>query len=165
MKESLVDAIKQSNQKLLRKLLVAGESVNAIDAKGNTPLMVATMERDLDSLHMLLEFGADPNLVNHAGKTAYDLALETGDRLIANVLAPVTFEPYSVQTVVTDAFTTLFGDSGPKLEKLIKGRKKNKAKIKKALDQYSSLQKQERPPQQEDGFSPLTPMKKKTKGR
>ena len=54
----------------LRGALDHGDSANARDAAGNTPLMHAAMYGDVSSLRLLLERGADVNATNAAGATA-----------------------------------------------------------------------------------------------
>jgi uncharacterized protein len=55
----------------VRRLLdVTSDLVNARDQRGSTPLMQAAMYRDVAMLEVLLERGADVNLVNNDGATA-----------------------------------------------------------------------------------------------
>jgi ankyrin repeat protein len=54
----------------LRTALDNGMSVNARDAQGNTPLILAAAYSDAASVKVLLERGADVNAVNQAGATA-----------------------------------------------------------------------------------------------
>jgi len=52
-------------------LIEAGADVNAVDDRGMTPLMAATLyERDRQNLILLLEAGADVNAVFEDGSTA-----------------------------------------------------------------------------------------------
>lgn len=54
--------------------------------EGNTPLTEAAFGGSARIVRTLLEHGADPNVRNHAGKTALALALEKGNRDAADVL-------------------------------------------------------------------------------
>ncbi|PRW59698.1 ankyrin repeat and kinase domain-containing 1 [Chlorella sorokiniana] len=65
--------------KMLRLLLgsrkLASSAVNAAEAdQGFTPLMLAARKGNAECVQMLLDAGADPAAVNHAGKTAHDIA-------------------------------------------------------------------------------------------
>lgn len=50
--------------------------LNALDANGETPLFYAVREGKIDNCAFLIEEGADINIKNNAGKTAYDIAIE-----------------------------------------------------------------------------------------
>lgn len=50
--------------------LTEGADVNAPDAGGNTPLIIASMSAGPDCVKLLLERGADPNAANKVGATA-----------------------------------------------------------------------------------------------
>src|SRR5579871_4223348 len=53
------------------ELLATNEAVNAVNAKGDTPLHYAAALGDYDSAQILLENGANPNTVNNKGFTPY----------------------------------------------------------------------------------------------
>lgn len=61
---------------VVRLLLEAGAEVDARSPDGWTALMIAAAHRDEAFVDALLEAGAEVTLSNHAGATAYDLALD-----------------------------------------------------------------------------------------
>src|SRR5262249_29004814 len=66
----LVTAIRDADVYAVRKLIENGADVNARDAEGNTPLMVASFYSSPNCVALLLEKGADANAANQAGVTA-----------------------------------------------------------------------------------------------
>ena len=56
----------------LRDLLKFGAAVNHMDAEGNTALHYAVRAMDLDSMKVLLTYGANPMFKNEDGETPYD---------------------------------------------------------------------------------------------
>lgn len=63
-------AIRGGDVHQLRAALDRGESANARDTKGNTPLMLAAVYGDVASMRLLIERGADINATNNSGATA-----------------------------------------------------------------------------------------------
>lgn len=55
-------------------LIERGADVNAVNAQGVTPLMIASARGNLPMIGLLLEAGADPTMTSKAGKTAIDIA-------------------------------------------------------------------------------------------
>jgi ankyrin repeat protein len=66
----LSTALRNGDVRALRELLDRGAPVNARDAAGNTPLILAAAYADASSLRLLLDRGADVNVANAAGATA-----------------------------------------------------------------------------------------------
>ena len=60
-------------QKMAERLIRAGADVNAKDRSGETPLYQSAMHSDIDLVQLLLANGADPNIRNNDGRTAYAL--------------------------------------------------------------------------------------------
>jgi ankyrin repeat protein len=70
----------------VQQLLDLGRWTDKPDSNGLTPLMIATLNRDILMVRLLLERGADPNLQAPGGDTALDMALELGEGEIERVL-------------------------------------------------------------------------------
>ena len=68
----LVTAIRDADAQAVRKLIENGADVNARDAEGNTPLILASFYASPKCVALLLEKGADANAANKAGVTALD---------------------------------------------------------------------------------------------
>jgi ankyrin repeat protein len=66
----LVTAIRNADVRALRKLLDDGADVNARDAEGDTPLILASFYATPACVELLIEKGADVNAANKAGVTA-----------------------------------------------------------------------------------------------
>lgn len=72
----LSDAINNGELTAVRRLVKTdniSEFINYANAKGETPLMLAALKKDLVMAQHLLSAGADPLLKNTEGKTAWDL--------------------------------------------------------------------------------------------
>lgn len=66
----LVAAIRDADAQTVRRIVEGGADVNARDAEGNTPLILASFYAGPPCVVLLLEKGADPNAANVAGVTA-----------------------------------------------------------------------------------------------
>jgi ankyrin repeat protein len=66
----LVTAIRDADAQAVRKLIEIGADVNARDAEGNTPLILASFYASPNCVAVLLEKGAEANAANKAGVTA-----------------------------------------------------------------------------------------------
>ncbi len=70
------------------KLLIdAGLDVDAQNAKGETPLMLATRNKHLDTIRMLLRHNATSDIVDNTGYRALTIAAEFGDADLVEALA------------------------------------------------------------------------------
>ncbi len=67
---AMVSAIRDADAQAIRKLIEDGADVNARDAEGNTPLILASFYASPKCVDLLLEKGADANAANKAGVTA-----------------------------------------------------------------------------------------------
>jgi ankyrin repeat protein len=67
---ALVTAIRDADAEAVRRLIDDGADVNARDAEGNTPLILASFYASPICVALLLEKGADVNAANKAGVTA-----------------------------------------------------------------------------------------------
>ncbi len=70
MAPDLVAAIRDADAQAVRKRIDGGADVDARDADGNTPLILASFYASPDCVRLLLEKGADVNAANKAGVTA-----------------------------------------------------------------------------------------------
>jgi ankyrin repeat protein len=66
----LVTAIRNADAQAIRKSLDNGADVNARDAEGNTPLILASFYASPQCVALLIDKGADVNAANKAGATA-----------------------------------------------------------------------------------------------
>jgi ankyrin repeat protein len=66
----LVTAIRNADTQAIRQLLNNGADVNARDAEGNTPLILASFYAAPECVKLLIDQGADVNTTNRAGATA-----------------------------------------------------------------------------------------------
>ena len=74
LEESLFKAARKGQFDAVWKLLDQGASINAVDNKGRTALMLAAGEERADVVWLLVRRGADVHLTDKKGKTAYDQA-------------------------------------------------------------------------------------------
>ncbi len=64
-----------------------GENVNATDAEGRTPLILAAMRDHTDICQILLEAGADPCIKDKNGNDALQIAVAQRNESLAHILA------------------------------------------------------------------------------
>ena len=67
--ESLFRALQRADTAEVERLLRNGVTPNAVNADGDSALMVATLFADVNSMEILLRHGADPELANSIGAT------------------------------------------------------------------------------------------------
>jgi len=77
--ESLLQAVKSSDEALVGWLLDAGAAVDSTDGEGRTALMLALDGRDPGMAHRLLGWGADPLAVDGEGGTVLYHAIRQGE--------------------------------------------------------------------------------------
>ncbi len=74
-------ALRSGDRRAFKKLLLADTSaINKKGPRGDTPLTYAALYGDADSVRLLLDQGADPNLVNEAGATALIYAVDDAEK-------------------------------------------------------------------------------------
>ena len=73
----LHDRVNRGDCVLVAKLLESGADVNHRDIVGDTPLMEAAWIGDRELVELLLDRGADLNLMNRHAQTALDVAIES----------------------------------------------------------------------------------------
>lgn len=72
--EAFYAAIRANDLGRLDGMLTAGADINAKDERGITPLMYTAWVGSTDAMKLLLDRGADPNLINSTGSTALMLS-------------------------------------------------------------------------------------------
>jgi ankyrin repeat protein len=73
----MMEALREGDREAFRKMLREDPaSVNLKGSGGSTPLMYAALYGDVDSVRMLLESGADPNIKNDVSATALMWAVD-----------------------------------------------------------------------------------------
>jgi hypothetical protein len=86
MPARLQSAAKAGDLEQATLLLDQGSEVNARDAQGRTPLMLATVQGRLEVVRLLLQRGADPNIGDNSGKTPLQQATDQNLNDIAGLL-------------------------------------------------------------------------------
>ena len=76
--QPLHSAVASRKREIVESLLRNGASVNARQAGGHTALHAAAMHGDLDTVRLLLGYGADPLQADEEGRTPLDRAVEGG---------------------------------------------------------------------------------------
>ena len=88
--QALHSAMVAGDVEIARALLDAGAEVDARQQSGVTPLMGAAAGDSVELVQLLLAAGADPSLVDDAGRTAFDWATDRGQAATAALLEPAT---------------------------------------------------------------------------
>jgi ankyrin repeat protein len=83
----LVRAIRDADPQAVRMLLDGGADLNARDAEGNTPLILASFYASPECVALLLRKGADANAANKAGVTALIRAATNHEKSLSLVNA------------------------------------------------------------------------------
>jgi len=71
---------------VMRELLARGASVDAVDDRGRTALMIAAEDGEATAVRLLLESGARSDLVDGGGQSACALAAAAGQTSITDLL-------------------------------------------------------------------------------
>jgi ankyrin repeat protein len=86
---TLTYAAHYRNYNAVRYLLENGYfTVDELDPRGNTALIVAAQYNQIEIAQLLLDRGASRSIADDSGKTAYDYAVEKGYEEIAQLLRP-----------------------------------------------------------------------------
>ena len=85
-KVDMCHALNNGDRKLLQDLIHNGNAVNFRNEENMTPLMMAVLRNDYDSVNMLVYAGALLNERDDYGRRALDLAEDTGAFAIRDVL-------------------------------------------------------------------------------
>ena len=93
----LMEACAMNNADLVRVLLYADANVNAQSNEFNlgTPLMIAARKGDVDTVNLLLGFGADVNIRTQYGYTALHFAVSTGNPQLVKLLVDAGADVYA----------------------------------------------------------------------
>ena len=75
VQDSLHDAVKRNDTAAVQHLLERGAEVDAMDADGLTPLMLACMSLQEEDIRQLVQAGADPDARNPRGTSARQMLL------------------------------------------------------------------------------------------
>ena len=87
---SLVEAASAGDLSSVKTLLDTGAEIDSPNQGGQTPLILAAVMGHTDVVAHLVEAGADPNLRDHLGLTAYEWSTRRGFREIESLLAKVS---------------------------------------------------------------------------
>jgi ankyrin repeat protein len=79
-------AVKAGDLEAIRAWLQSGEPIDARDAEGHTPFLLAIRYAEGEAFHLLLEAGADPEACNDQGMNALSLAAAQGMLSMVRVL-------------------------------------------------------------------------------
>jgi hypothetical protein len=83
---SLHWAIFELHEHVVAYLLQEGAELDAVDNRGETPLMITARNGNVAIAKLLLGRGADPSIRNDRGRTANVLATESGNEEVARLL-------------------------------------------------------------------------------
>jgi ankyrin repeat protein len=99
---NLVAAITNGSEEVIRILIVAGASIDAQNAFGNSPLHAAARAGKIDIVKLLLGHGANPNVMNHRGSTPL------------HICAALSSDTDEENKIFVDIASTLLSNKGAK---------------------------------------------------
>lgn len=76
--ETLMEAVAVGDLNSVRAFAAAGEDLDAPGKEGMPPIILALCNDQLEAVHLLIELGADPNVVREGGQTALSWAVFKG---------------------------------------------------------------------------------------
>lgn len=77
----------------VKESLSAGACVNSINANGDTPLILAVANNQVEIVRILLSAGANPSIKNTSGESALDIARSKNDQAILNMITAGNKQP------------------------------------------------------------------------
>ena len=80
VQDSLHAAVKRNDSAAVQQLLERGAEIDAMDADGLTPLMLACMNLQEENIRQLVQAGADPDARNPRGTSARQMLMR-GDSI------------------------------------------------------------------------------------
>ena len=80
VRDSLHAAVKRNDTAAVQQLLERGAEIDAMDADGLTPLMLACMSLQEENIRLLVQAGADPDARNPRGTSARQMLMR-GDSI------------------------------------------------------------------------------------
>ena len=80
VRDSLHAAVKRNDTAAVQQLLERGAEIDAMDADGLTPLMLACITLQEENIRLLVQAGADPDARNPRGTSARQMLLR-GDSI------------------------------------------------------------------------------------
>lgn len=93
---------KKVRLEIINILLKSGAEVNAIDSEGNTALIYAVKNRDIDTIKLLLNYNADVNVYNKQGQNATSF-IRTEDIKLHSLLAQYASENINLDNRIAQA--------------------------------------------------------------
>lgn len=84
-KDLLHDAVRSGDVELVKQLLSTGININAFKKYGTTSLLLAIEKQNKEMVHMLVELGADVNLMPHCDIPLHE-AIIWGDKEVVKML-------------------------------------------------------------------------------
>lgn len=109
MEEDLIDSVRERDIVKLDKLLTNDNS-NTSDISERTLLIIATQNRDIDAVYLLLKKGGNPTIRDNDEKSAIDYAIENKDYDILRLLLNKTSREFR---------SSIHEHQDPETEKLI----------------------------------------------
>jgi hypothetical protein len=89
-KNALIDAVKSNDiEKILSVFKDGNIDINQQDTIGNTALIYATINKNNKIVRYLLDYAAKKDIANLIGLTAFDIAMDTGDNDLAELLMDI----------------------------------------------------------------------------
>ena len=89
-----MDAVLAGEPAAIDAAIAAGSNFDAIDVDGDTPLMVAIANNELQCAGALLRHGADPNMLDGEGQTPLLRAIEGVEPKLVQLLCQSGADPY-----------------------------------------------------------------------
>lgn len=113
-------ALIQNNKEMVSAMIAKGADINAADASGSTPLMIAAYNDagDPSIVEGLLLLGADPNHKNNKGETALTWALRRGYTPVVEVLKKAGASDTEMIRQSVEKAIGLLQKSGPQFVKV-----------------------------------------------